>query len=163
MEIKRGIPVSAGAVIGPALVLDTEGFRIPLRYVDKKERASGIQRLHQALAAAAGEARDNQQAISDKLGKKYGAIFTGHAALIEDPELVREIEGLIREENHSAEYALSLVMRRHAKALENAARGGHFATRAADLFDIEKAILGNLLGQRRAQLQHLKHAVVVLP
>ena len=54
-----------------------------------------------------------------KLGKKYGAIFTGHAALIEDPELVKEIERLIREENHSAEYALSMVMRRHAKALES--------------------------------------------
>jgi phosphotransferase system enzyme I (PtsI) len=162
MEIKRGIPVSPGVVIGPALVLDTEGFRIPLRYVDKKERPAEIERLHRALAAAAQEARDNQQAISDKLGEKYGAIFTGHAALIEDPELVREIEGLIGEENHSAEYALSMVMRRHAKALENAARGGHFATRAADLFDIEKAILGNLLGQKREHIQQLKHAVVVL-
>src|SRR5260370_9672028 len=118
MEIKRGIPVSPGVVIGPALVLDTEGFRIPLRHVDKKERPLEIERLHQALAAAAGEAPDNQQAISDKLGKKYGAIFTGPAAPIENPQLVREIEGLIREENHSAEYDLTLAMRRHAQALE---------------------------------------------
>src|SRR5579864_1384745 len=81
MEIKRGTPVFPGVVIGPALVLDTEGFRIPLRFVDKKERAGEIERLHRALAAAGQDARDNQQAISDKLGKKYGAIFSGHAAL----------------------------------------------------------------------------------
>jgi phosphotransferase system enzyme I (PtsI) len=161
MEIKRGIPVSPGVVIGPALMLDTEGFRIPQRFIDKKDRNGEMERLRQALAAAAGEARETHDAISEKLGKKYGAIFSAHALLIEDPELVREIECLIREKNHAAEYAVSRVMRRHAKALENLG-AGHFATRAADLFDIEKAILRNLLGTRREHLQQLKHAVVVL-
>ena len=31
MEIKRGIAVSPGVAIGPALVLDSEWFRIPQR------------------------------------------------------------------------------------------------------------------------------------
>src|SRR5207244_3776280 len=39
---------------------------------------------------------------------------------------------------------------------------GTFAARAADLYDIEKRILHNLLGQRREQLQHLKVPVIVL-
>ena len=161
MEIKRGIPVSPGVVIGPALVLDTEGFRIPTRFVDKKEREAEVKRLHVALAAAAHEARDSQQAISAKMGEKYGAIFAAHAVIIEDSEFVREVEELIRDKSHAAEYAVSRVMRRHVKALESLGRG-HFATRAADLFDIEKAILRNLLGPQREQLQDLKHAVVVL-
>jgi phosphotransferase system enzyme I (PtsI) len=161
MEIKRGIPVSPGVVIGPALVLDTEGFRIPQRFVDKKDRDGEIARLQHALAAAAGEARAKNEAISAKLGKKYGAIFAAHALLMEDPELIREIDSLIREQNHAAEYAVSRVMRRHAKALENLGEG-NFATRAADLFDIEKSILRSLLGTRREYLQQLKHAVVVL-
>src|SRR5207302_2414847 len=38
----------------------------------------------------------------------------------------------------------------------------HFAARAIDLFDIEKAILRNLLGHRREQLQQLKEPVIVL-
>src|SRR5438132_13207445 len=118
MEIKRGTPVSPGVVIGPALVLDTEGFRIPQRFIDKKDRDAEMDRLRQALAAAAATARDTQQVINDKLGKKYGAIFSAHALLMEDPELVREVECLIREKNHTAEYAVSRVMRRHAKALE---------------------------------------------
>src|SRR5437016_11326088 len=100
MEIKRGIPVSPGVVIGPALVLDTEGFRIPQRFIDKKDRDGEMARLQQALAAAAGEARAKNDAVSAKLGKKYGAIFSAHALLIEDPELVREIDCLIREKNH---------------------------------------------------------------
>jgi phosphotransferase system enzyme I (PtsI) len=161
MEIKRGIPVSPGVAIGPALVLDTEWFRIPQRFIERHHMRGEVERLRQALAAAAREARVNQAAINDKLGKQYGAIFGAHALLIEDPALTQEIEGLIRDQGHAAEYAVSRVMRRHAKALESLDRGT-FATRAADLFDIEKAILRSLLGERRENLQHLKEPVVVL-
>jgi phosphotransferase system enzyme I (PtsI) len=161
MEIKRGIPVSPGVAIGPALVLDTELFRIPQRFVDGNRTTEEIQRLRSALTAASREAHENQQTISEKLGRQYGAIFGAHALLLEDPTLRREIEELIQQEGHAAEYAVSRVMRRHAKALESLDRG-HFATRAADLFDIEKSILRNLLGQRREQLSQLKQPVIVL-
>ncbi len=162
MEIKRGIPVASGVAIGPALVVDTEGFRIPHRTVDKKQRKEEIARLHQALAGAGREARANQKLISDKLGKQYGAIFAAHALLMEDAELVKEIEGLIREQNYAAEYAVSRVMRRHIKTLENLDRG-HFSARSSiDLIDIEKSVLKNLLGGRGEPLQQLKEQVVVL-
>jgi phosphotransferase system enzyme I (PtsI) len=161
MEIKRGIAVSPGVAIGPALVLDTEWFRIPQRFVAGAGLAEEVGRLRQALATAAQDARENQQAISDKLGRQYGAIFGAHALLIEDPSLAREIEAQIREHGYAAEYAVSRVMRRHAKALESFDQG-HFASRAADLFDMEKRILHNLLGRRREQLQQLQEPVIVL-
>jgi phosphotransferase system enzyme I (PtsI) len=161
MEIKRGIAVSPGVVIGPALVLDAESFRIPQRHVATDSLALEFKRLHEALAATAGEARENQAAISEKLGKQYGAIFGAHALLIEDPTLAREIENLIEKEGFAAEYAVSRVMRRHVKAMESIDRG-HFAARAADLYDLEKGLLRNLLGQRREELQHLQQPVIVL-
>jgi phosphotransferase system enzyme I (PtsI) len=161
MEIKRGIPVSPGVAIGPALVLDTEWFRIPQRFVERDHLQDEIVRLRHALGAAALQARDRQAEVSDKLGKQYGAIFGAHALLIEDPTLIREMESLIRDQSHAAEYAVSRVMRRHAKALESLDQGT-FASRAVDLFDIEKAILRNLLGERRENLQHLLEPVVVL-
>ncbi len=161
MEIKRGIPVSPGVAIGPCLVLDTEWFRIPQRYVDRAQLPAEIDRLRLALAKAAGEARKREKAVNKKLGKQYGAIFGAHAFLIEDPTLIREIETLVRDQGHAAEYAVSRVMRRHAKTLESLDRG-NFAARAADLFDIEKSILRNLLGERRENLQQLREPVVVL-
>jgi phosphotransferase system enzyme I (PtsI) len=161
MEIKRGIPVSPGVAIGPAMVLDTEWFRIPQRFVEKSKVPAEIERLRLALSAAAREARQKQTTVNDKLGKQYGAIFAAHALLIEDPTLTREIEALIRDHGHAAEYAVSRVMRRHAKTLESL-DSGLFAARAADLFDIEKAILRNLLGERLENLQQLKEPVVVL-
>src|SRR5688500_10934875 len=85
MDIKRGIPVSAGVAIGPALVLDTEWYRIPQRYVDPARVDAEIARLHLALRAAAGEARGHEKTIHDRLGRQYAAIFEAHALLIEDP------------------------------------------------------------------------------
>jgi phosphotransferase system enzyme I (PtsI) len=161
MEIKRGIPVSPGLAIGPAFVLDTEWYRIPQRTVELALREREIERLHAALHEAADEVRTTQQAIADKVGKQYGAIFAAHALMIEDPALHREVESLIRDNGYAAEYAVGRVMRRYALALENLNRG-FLATRTSDLFDIEKAILGKLLGQRREQLHDLKEPAIIV-
>jgi phosphoenolpyruvate-protein phosphotransferase (PTS system enzyme I) len=161
MEIKRGIAVSPGVAIGPALVVDTEGYRIPQRFIDPRQRQEEVVRLRAALSAAAKEAQQKEIAINQKLGKKYGAIFAAHAMLIEDPELIREIETLIQDKRHTAEYAVSQVIRRYAKELESLA-SAQFSTRSADLFDIEKAILRQLLGSKSEELKHLKEPVVVL-
>src|SRR5262249_43958055 len=130
-------------------------------FVEKKQRKDEIARLREALKSAAREARENQDAISAKVGKQYGAIFAAHALLIQDPELLQEMEKLIREHDHAAEYAVSRVMRRHVKTLESLG-SSHFSTRAADLVDIEKAVLRHLLGGRGEVVQHLKEPVVVL-
>lgn len=115
MEIKRGIPVSPGVAIGLAMVLDTEGVnRIPRRVVEASQIANEITRLRAALAAAVLEARRNQQEMTDRIGKQYGTIFAGHALIMEDPELTRDIENNIQQKSYSAEYAVSQVMRRHA-------------------------------------------------
>lgn len=161
MEIKRGIPVSPGVAIGRALVIETEGVRIPRQFIDKSQIATEIERLQRALRDAVADARANQEAISEKLGKQYGAIFAAHAMLIEDAELVREIEQLITQKNHAAEYAVSRTMRRHAKALQ-ALNQPMFSTRSADLFDIEKSVLKHLVGHEGNPLENIQEPAVIL-
>ncbi len=161
MEIKRGIAVGSGVAIGPALLLDTESYLIPQRFVAPSAAEDEVRRFRAALADAAGQARANQQAINEKLGRQYGAIFGAHALLIEDPLVSREIEALIRDQHHAAEYAVSRVLRRYAKVLDSI-RAGPLSGRASDIYDIEKAILASLLGQRKEQLIDLKSPVVVL-
>ena len=161
MEIKRGTPVSPGITIGPALVLDTEAYRIPQRFVPSERIDDEVRRFDKAIAQAAGEAAGTHRTVSDKFGPQWGAIFGAHEQLIQDPMLVREITTLIREHHCAAEYAVSMVMRNYAKKMESLGPG-LFATRAADLYDIEKSILRSLLGHSREKLQHLKSAVVLL-
>src|SRR5262245_38391051 len=162
MEIKRGIPVSAGVAIGPALVLDTDFYRIPHRTIDPGLAASEVRRLHEALHAAAEGIRTQQREIHDRLGRQYAAIFEAHALLLEDPTLVGELDAMILKENFAAEYAVSRVMRHYVKALEGLGNGSVMASRVGDLHDLERAVLGHLLGQRREQVTQLREAVIVL-
>jgi phosphotransferase system enzyme I (PtsI) len=161
MEIKRGIPVSPGVAIGPALVLDTERFRIPKRFIGEGAYPDEIERFRAAVAAAAAEARDNQKVVAEKMGQQYGAIFAAHAMMIEDPGLQTEIAALIRDQGFTAEYAISRVMRRRAKALASLNQG-FLATRSSDIFDIERRLLRHLLGDRQEQLRKLSEPVVLL-
>jgi phosphotransferase system enzyme I (PtsI) len=161
MQIKRGIAVSPGVAIGPALVLDTEWFRIPQRSVEPGLAEEEVGRVHRALDAAIRETRETQEAVNAKLGVQYGAIFGAHALMLCDPALERETAGLIRANHFAAEYAVSRVMRRYAKALESIG-DERLAGRVSDIFDLEKRILTHLLGQRRERLHQLRESVVVL-
>jgi phosphotransferase system enzyme I (PtsI) len=162
MELKRGIPVSAGVAIGPALTLDTEWYRIPQRRIDASQADGEIARLHVALHAAADVSRGHQRAIHDRLGKQYAAIFEAHALLLEDPALVGQVEALIREQHFAAEYALSRVIRQYVKALESLGQDSGLRSRVSDLYDLERSVLGHLLGQRREQLKELRQPVIVV-
>jgi phosphotransferase system enzyme I (PtsI) len=162
MDIKRGIPVSAGVAIGPAFVLDTDFYRIPQRTIDPTKAAAESARLAAALQAAAAGIRQQQRAIHDRLGRQYAAIFEAHALLLEDPRLIDDLEQLIHKEHFAAEYALSRVMRHYVKALEGLGNGTVLGSRVSDLHDIERSVLGHLLGERREQVTQLKEAVIVL-
>ena len=103
MEIRRGIPVSPGVAIGPALVLDTEGVRIAHRTVAPDHVPDEIARLRQALDAAAAEARETRQRLTARLGRDIGNIFSAQASIFDDPALRNKIEDLIRTQSYSAE------------------------------------------------------------
>ena len=161
MQKLQGIAVSPGIAIGEALVMDNEGFRIPRRFVARDAVESELERLGQAIDAAAIEISRNRDSIAGQLGKQYGAIFEAHLQMLHDPQLRREIDAMIGEQHYSPEYAVSRALRRYAKVFQSL-EGSHFAERASDIFDIEKRLLRNLLGHAREEIAHLTSAVLVL-
>ena len=97
----------------PALVLGTEDFRIPKRFVQLDAIEYELKRFHSALDAVCNEISGNQELATTQLGSQYGAIFGAHLQMIRDPKLVAEIEEQIREKCHSPEFDgvhCSLVM-----------------------------------------------------
>jgi phosphotransferase system enzyme I (PtsI) len=158
----RGIPVSAGVALGPALVLDAEGVRVPQRRVRPDQVDGEVARLHAALAAAAFDATQTQKDITARLGAKYGAIFGAHALLFEDPDFLAGLDVLVRGERFAAEYAVSRAVKDYVRAFESLGENTFLAWRSADLYDIEKRILKHLVGDRREPLQDLQEPVIVL-
>ena len=93
--------------------------------------------------------------------QQYGAIFAAHLQIVRDAKLRGEIETLVRQRNYSPEYAVSRTLGRYAKTFQ-AAENARLAERAEDIFDLEKRLLRNLLGQRREAISQITSQVIVL-
>ena len=79
MEVRRGIAVAPGVAIGPALVLGSEDFRIPQRFVRVDAIDIELARFRAALEAAVAEIASHEELAAARLGQQYGAIFGAHA------------------------------------------------------------------------------------
>jgi len=156
----QGFAVSPGVTIGEALVLDTEGFRIPRRFVERSAVDTELARLQAAVAETTREMERNRDTIRGELGDQYAAIFEAHLAMLHDERLQAELTSAVRDRNWWPEYAVSRTLRRYAKAFQSLEN--HIAQRAHDIYDIEKSLLRSLLGQRRETLAAVSQPVVVL-
>ena len=156
----QGIAVSSGVTIGEALVLDSEGFRIPRRFVARSAVDTELQRLSNAIVESTAEIKRNRDAVREELGEQYAAIFDAHLAMLHDQRLQEELTSAVRERNWWPEYAVSRTLRRYAKVFQKL--DNHIAQRAHDIYDIEKSLLRNLLGQRRETLASISEPVVIL-
>jgi phosphotransferase system enzyme I (PtsI) len=157
MEIKKGISVSPGVVIATAVVLDAEDLVVPRRHVDAGQAAKEIQRLGDAIAQAVVDLTKLRDEVSAAHGKEIGGIFDVHLGLLRDKSLVSHVVGEIQTQQTTAEYAVSLAMRRYrAKFGQMADR--YMADRVKDIDDIEKRLLRVLIGQRHLDLAHLEPA-----
>ncbi len=168
MEYRYGIGVSPGIAIGPALVLDTEGVRIPHRTVPPAQVGTEIARLRRALDETAADARDTRERMTTKLGPALGNIYAAQQSMIEDRVVRTQIEARIQAQNYSAEYAVSRVIREFVKRLEEAgARFGDQGAvearrRATEFIDLERQVLAALLGHPTDPFGNLTEPVVVL-
>ena len=168
MEYRYGIGVSPGIAIGPALVLDTEGVRIPHRTVPPEQVGAEIARLRRALDETAADARDTRARMTAKLGPTLGNIYAAQQSMVEDRTIRSQIETRIQAENYSAEYAVSRVIRDFVKTLEAAgARAGNAGSadarrKATEIIDIERQVLAALLGHPTDPFGNLTEPVIVL-
>ncbi|HEV3386310.1 MAG TPA: putative PEP-binding protein, partial [Gemmata sp.] len=166
MEVKRGIAVSPGVAIGPALVLDTEGIRITHRTIPAEQIDDEVKRLLVVLYDTATEMRETRQRFTARLGPTWGNIFGAQETAID--ALREPLERLIRTQSYSAEYAVSCFFRDYVKRMEDAAARlsesyrAEARRRSAEFIDIEKQVLVRLLGQNSEPLQELTEPVIIL-
>ena len=156
----QGIAVSQGVTIGEALVLDSEGFRIPRRFVARSAVDTELARLESAITQTSRKIKRDRDAIKSELGGQYAAIFDAHLAMLNDQKMRTELTAAVRDRNWWPEYAVSRTLRRYAKVFQSL--DNHISQRAHDIYDIEKSLLRNLLGQRGETLAAVSQPVIVL-
>lgn len=151
MHTLHGIAVSPGVAIGEAFVWDNERQRVPRRPITPPQVSGELNRFRHALRASVAEMQRRRDAVSKELGPQYGAIFSAHLQMVEDPALVKAIEARICDELVSAEYAVHHSVRHYVRLIEQLGNG-YMAERALDIYDIERLLVDQLVGERRDAL-----------
>lgn len=161
METRKGIAVAPGVVIKEAFVLESEGYRIPRHLIKEDEIDKEIARLEEATSSAWKEIEELEESVSKNLGSQIGSIFATHKLMLQDKQLMREFSERVQENHLSAEYAVSLVLRVYIRKFENV-DDPYLSARVGDIYDIEKRLLRNLLGEKREELKNLTEEVIVV-
>ncbi|MDR4497230.1 MAG: phosphoenolpyruvate--protein phosphotransferase [Candidatus Scalindua sp.] len=161
MEIRKGIAVAPGVVIKEAFVLESEGYRIPRHLIAEDEVPKEIARLEDAIKSAMREINELEGNISKKLGSQISTIFATHRLMLEDNKLRSEFVKKIKKNKFSAEYAVSLSLRVYVRKFQDI-DDSYLSARVGDIFDIEKRLLRNLLGEKKEELENLTREVIIV-
>ncbi len=161
MEIKKGIAVSPGISIAKSLVIDAEDYRIPRRSIQPSQRLTEIQRVKNAFTGAIDELTEFEAAQDQSTSSKIKDIFAVHSRFLHDRILRKKMTDLVHSQLVTAEYAVSATMREIASHFTKV-KDAYISERAADIYDIERRLLKQLLGKRREDVERLTEEVAVV-
>ena len=139
----QGKGVSKGIAKGPLYFFQRSDTTVTLKVVsdieaEKARLAVAQEQSIQQLNALAEKCRDDA-------GEEMAVLFETHAMFVEDEDFVECITSLIDEESCNAEYAVEQAGIQFA-AMFAAMDDAYMQARAADIKDVAKRILNNLLG-----------------
>jgi phosphotransferase system enzyme I (PtsI) len=160
MEIKKGIAVSPGIAIAKSLVIDSAESRIPRRSILSSAKVSEVKRVRDAFKRAITELEEIHSG-KDFESESIKDIFAVHLRFLKDKNLRKKITDLVYNELLTAEYAISTTLREVANHFASVP-DKYISERAADIYDIEKRLLRQLLGEKKEDVAHITDEVVII-
>lgn len=156
-----GILASPGIAFGKALLLKEDEIVINRKKISDDQVEQEVQRFLDGRSKAAAQLEAIKVKAGETLGEEKAAIFEGHIMLLEDEELEQEIIDLIKKEYASADAAAYSVIDGQAKALEEL-DDEYLKERAADVRDIGKRLLQNILGLHIVDLSAIQDESILV-
>jgi phosphotransferase system enzyme I (PtsI) len=161
MVMISGILVSPGIAFGKALLLKEDEIVINREKIPADQVEQEIARFLTARNKTSAQLTVIMEKAEKSLGVEKAAIFEGHIMLLEDEELEHEIIALIKDDKQSADAAAYSVIEGQAKALEEL-DDEYLKERAADVRDIGKRLLKNILGLTIVDLSAIPDEVILV-
>jgi phosphotransferase system enzyme I (PtsI) len=159
MESLRGIGVSKGVAVGPALVIEAERTPVRHRTIDPSDVDAEVQRYEDAVAAAIEGIKDDQRRLAPRLGEEYVAIFDTHIRMLDDRRLCDDIIARIRDDHMAAEAAIESVIKKYVHLLFEDKSTARWVS---DMYDIQSRLHRVLLGRSTGDVSELTEPVVVV-
>jgi phosphotransferase system enzyme I (PtsI) len=161
MQTVKGIPVSPGIVIARAFVLGEAETHVPNRTIEEGEVDSELGRLDTALRDASADIAALRDRTEQQLGREAAKIFGFHLGLAQDPSLLGPMRDRIRRDRVNAEVAVADSFKKvtdQFKAIGNEV----FRQKANDVLDLERRVLGKLMGENESRLSALTEPVIII-
>jgi phosphoenolpyruvate-protein phosphotransferase (PTS system enzyme I) len=139
-----GMPASPGIVDGPVHLLRWEVPDVRHRIIPDEAIPAEVKRFHAALEQAKAKLYQVRARAEKHAGPEEAAIFDVQLSILEDGELLRQVEELIRQ-NLAAEKGFDLVLFEWRQQFAGHARS-LVRERVGDLIDVHIRVLSILLG-----------------
>lgn len=161
MKRLTGIGASEGVAIGKVLLFTEEEMVIPEVKDENSTIEAELTKLEDGLKKSKTQLIAIREKVKEKMGEDKAAIFDGHILLLEDEDLIMEVEDKIKGEGLPAAKALHDGINEYCEMISKL-DDPYLRERAADLQDIGKRWLKNLLGIRIKDLSDLEPNTVVV-
>ena len=160
MKRLTGIGASEGVSIGKVLLFIEEELVIPQ---EKSESTieSELTKLDEGLKKSKTQLIAIREKVREKMGEDKASIFDGHIMLLEDEDLIMEVQEKIKGEGMPAAKALNEGIEEYCEMISQL-DDPYLRERAADLKDIRKRWLKNLLGMKIYDLSNLEPGTIVV-
>ena len=145
-EMLKGIAASDGVAVAKAYLLVQPD--LSFETVTVEDISAEEARLDAALAASQDELSVIREKAVESLGEEAAAVFDAHLMVLADPEMTGQIKETIRAKQVNAEAALTEVTNMFIAIFEGMDDNPYMQERAADIRDVTKRVLANLLGKK---------------
>lgn len=143
MQVAIGKSVLNGIAIGKVKVYRAPKLEIRENLIEDTEGECS------RFDAAREKAIEQQNALYEKAlidaGEDSAEVFSVHAMMLEDDDLLDATYEIIRTQKHTAEYAVKVAFDNQAKVFSEM-DDPYMKERASDIYDIEQSVLNNLFG-----------------
>lgn len=159
-QVLKGIAASDGIAIAESYRLvepDLSYSSAPITDINAQ-----ITRLSSAIVAAKADVTRIKQRATQTMGADEAAVFDAHLEILSDPELIRQIVKLIRDQHFGAEAALKQVTDQYVDLFENMQDNPYMQGRSSDIRDVTKRVLAHLLGVTLPNPAMIDHEVIIV-
>ena len=150
-----GIPASPGIAFGEAFVVNVEEQPVTEERIAADRVEAEIDRFMAALAETETELGNLHKALEDEMGEEHGKILDTHRMILADEIMRGDTIRAIRERRVTAAYALHLTLDKVLTTFASI-KDEFLRERAADIRDVRRRLLHNLLGQKVEGLSALR-------
>lgn len=141
----EGIGAAAGVAIGKAFVLPSWEWDLPDQKMDTVDLAKEFERLYEGIRTSKSEIQFIKDEFREMVGAEESSIFDAHLAILEDPEFMNEISGIIQRQYKAAEVAVKEAID-HFVTMFDLLDDEYMKERAIDIKDVGNRLLKHLLG-----------------